>query len=58
MVLYSLPQSSDIIEDSVGTAMKPKNNKGYDKIIKHRLNKIKHAQGKDKTTALTVDQKI
>lgn len=58
IVLYSLPESPDIIETSVGTAMAPRNNKGYDKIIKHRLNKVKHASGKDESTALNVDQKI
>jgi hypothetical protein len=47
MVLYSLPESTDIIENSVGKAMAPKKNKGYDLIIKHRLNKVKHASGKD-----------
>lgn len=56
--MYSLPQSSDILENSVAKAMAPKNNKGYDLIIKHRLNKVKHASGKDSKTALTVDEKI
>jgi hypothetical protein len=50
LVLYSLPESPDIlaIDQCLGLALKPADeSKGWDTIVKGRLNLIKMASGKE-----------
>ena len=58
LVLYSLPESPDIIESSIAEAMAKTDNHGWNLIVKHRLNKIKLASGKADRRQITVEEKI